>query len=78
MALMIMDGILKLDLVGRPQLQVSSMHGHVGIRVLDSGDLRTINSLTIWVEKEHEAKVREAVSAFNAALFDDAQKEAAE
>lgn len=65
---MIMDGILKLDLTGTPWLHVSTMHSHVGIRVLDSGDPHTINLLTIWVAKEHEARVRNAVDAFNAAI----------
>lgn len=65
---MIMDGILKLDLVGTPRLYVSLMHGHVGIRIFDSGDPRTINSLTIWVEKEHEDRIRRAADAFNAII----------
>ena len=69
---MILDGILKLDLVGTPRLHVSTMHGHVGIRVFDSGDPRTLNSLTIWVEKEHEDRIRKAAEAFNAALLEDA------
>lgn len=63
-----MDGILKLDLAGTPRLTVYSVHSHVCIRVLDSGDPRTINSLTILVAKEHEARVRNAVDAFNAAI----------
>ena len=67
---MTLDGILKYDLAGTPRLHVSLMHGHIGIRIFDSGDTHTINSLTIWVEKEHEDRIRRAADAFNAILME--------
>lgn len=65
-----MDGIIKFDMNGTPRLHVMEVSGHIGIRVFDSGDPRTINALTIWVQKEHETKVRAAVEAFNQILME--------
>jgi hypothetical protein len=65
---MIAHGLFSFKLVGRPRLKVRFSHGEVGVVVEDSGDVRDINSLGIWTEREHEEAILRATAAWNAIM----------